>query len=102
MTDLIAHLCRQKEWSLRTFGPGDRAAGVVAHIRKELVEIEANPRDLIEWIDVVLLAFDGAWRAGYSPEQIAEALEQKQAKNETRRYPDWRTLPQSAPIEHIR
>ncbi len=58
--DLVAHLYRQREFSLRTFGPGPRTAGVIDHIRKELREIEADPLDLEEWIDVVLLAFDGA------------------------------------------
>lgn len=69
--DLVAHLHRQRAFSQRTFGPGARAQGVVDHIRKELCEIEADPTDLTEWVDVVLLALDGAWRAGYEPEQIA-------------------------------
>lgn len=100
--DLIAHLRRQRAFSERTFGPGSRAAGVVAHIRKELAEIERDPTDVTEWIDVVLLALDGAWRAGHSPESIAAALAAKQAKNELRTWPDWRTMQEGAPIEHDR
>lgn len=100
--DLVAHLQRQKAFSERTFGPGQRTAGVLDHIRKELREIEAEPGDLGEWIDVVLLAFDGAWRAGHSPENIAEALLLKQARNEQRNWPDWRTQPTDRAIEHVR
>ena len=100
--DLVRHLHRAREFSRRTFGPGARAAGVIAHIRKELVEIEAAPTDLEEWIDVATLAFDGASRAGYSPEEIATALVTKQAKNEARTWPDWRTASPDAPIEHVR
>lgn len=100
--DLVSHLYRQRAFSLRTFGPGDRQKGVVAHIRKELAEIEEKPTDLTEWIDVAILAFDGAWRAGHSPEAIAAALAAKQAKNEGRTWPDWRTVPQDKPIEHDR
>lgn len=100
--DLVAHLIRQRAFSERTFGPGARTAGVLAHIRRELVEIEANPGDVAEWIDVVLLAFDGAWRAGFTPEQIAEALAAKQARNEARAWPDWRTAARDEPIEHVR
>lgn len=100
--DLLAHLQRQSEWSRRTFGPGKRAKGVVDHIRKELAEIEAEPHDLKEWIDVVLLAFDGAGRSGASPEQIVQALIEKQAKNEKRVWPDWRTQPLDKAIEHDR
>lgn len=100
--DLVAHLQRQHEWSIRTFGPGARTAGVIDHIRKELREIEESPNDLSEWIDVAILAFDGAWRAGYTPEEIAAALAAKQAKNESRTWPDWRTMPADKAIEHER
>ena len=100
--DLVAHLYRQRAFSVRAFGPGTRAAGVLDHIRKELKEIEAKPDDLSEWIDVVLLACDGAWRQGYSPEQIAQALAAKLARNEARTWPDWRTADPNKAIEHVR
>ncbi len=100
--DLIAHLDRQREFSKRTFGPGTRTAGVLDHIRRELLEIALKPDDLSEWIDVVLLALDGAWRAGHSPLAIAQALAAKQAKNEQRAWPDWRTAPTDRAIEHVR
>lgn len=100
--DLIRHLQRQREFSLRAFGPGTRSKGVVDHIRKELTEIEADPLDLGEWVDVILLALDGAWRAGYSAEDIADAIEAKQTKNESRTWPDWRTAPPDKAIEHVR
>lgn len=100
--DLVAHLERQRTFSLKTFGPGTRAAGVIDHIRKELREIEADPTDVEEWIDVIILAFDGAWRAGFEPARIVEAIIAKQTKNEARRWPDWRTADPDKAIEHDR
>lgn len=100
--DMLAHLQRQRDFSGRTFGPGTRSAGIVDHIRKELREIEAAPDDLSEWIDVVILALDGAWRSGSNPQQIIDALVAKQAKNEGRVWPDWRTMPADQAIEHDR
>ena len=100
--DFAAHLQRQREFSERTFGPGRRTSGVLDHIRKELREIEAAPLDGSEWADVVILALDGFWRAGYSPEQIISALVAKQAKNEARAWPDWRTADPNKAIEHDR
>lgn len=100
--DLVAHLRRQRAFSERTFGPGSRTKGVLDHLRKELNEIEADPADISEWIDVVLLALDGAWRHGFTPEQIADALAAKQAKNEARTWPDWRTSDPTKAIEHVR
>ena len=100
--DLVAHLRRQQDFSERTFGPGPRTRGVLDHIAKELAEIAEHPDDLEEWIDVVLLALDGAWPARHAPEAIAAALAAKQAKNEERVWPDWRTAPPGQAIEHVR
>ena len=100
--DLVAIVRRQRAFSERTFGPGARTAGVTAHIRKELIEVEANPGDVSEWADLIILAIDGAWRAGHSPEAIADAVPTKIAINESRDWPDWRTADPNGPIEHKR
>jgi Protein of unknown function (DUF550) len=100
--DLVAHLARQWRFSQRTFGPGVRTAGVIDHIRKELIEIERAPLDLKEWVDVILLAFDGAQRAGNTPEVIAGAIDAVQTRNECRNWPDWRTADPDKAIEHKR
>ncbi len=100
--NLIIHLIRQRVWSSKTFGPGPRLLAVLDHITKELGEVYANPTDLEEWIDIVLLAFDGAWRSGHSPREIAEALEAKQLKNEAREWPDWKEVALDSAIEHVR
>lgn len=107
---LFGYLLRQREFSEQTFGPGRRTEMVVAHIRKELAEIEREPTDLMEWIDVVMLALDGAWRCGFDTERphgfdpavIMTALEEKLAQNRRRRWPDWRTCDPNQPIEHER
>lgn len=65
---------RHIPWSLSTFGPGKRTVGISEHIRSELLEIAANPDDVYEWIDVAILALDGAWRCGGSAEVVAVAL----------------------------
>jgi hypothetical protein len=100
--DFLAHLQRQRAWSEKTFGPGERTEGVIDHIRKELTEIEANPADVSEWIDVVILALDGAWRSGWEPCHIIAALIAKQERNEKRQWPDWRTAAPGKAIEHVR
>lgn len=103
--DLIAHLKRQRAFSRSTFGPGIRTAGVSDHIKRELIEIAADPTDMIEWVDVVLLALDGLWRcaeASNTPIEVAVgAIEAKQSKNERRTWPDWRTADPDKAIEHV-
>jgi hypothetical protein len=103
--DIVHHLYRQRAFSRATFGPGKRKAGIIDHIRKELVEVEAeidDTRELEEWIDVIILAFDGAWRTGAIPEQVAQAIRRKQDENELRDWPDWCTQPPDRAIEHRR
>lgn len=100
--DFIAHIRRHREFSERTFGPGPRVAGVLDHIRKELREVEAAPNDLEEWVDVWMLALDGAWRSGATPEEIVAQIVAKQTKNEARAWPDWKTAPAGKAIEHVR
>lgn len=100
--DLVSHLHRQREFSLRTFGPGERTEGVLDHIQKEIAEVRKNPGDISEWIDIAILALDGALRMGFEPEHIAEALEVKQTKNEARKWPDWRTAEPDKAIQHVK
>ncbi|MFZ6871130.1 dATP/dGTP pyrophosphohydrolase domain-containing protein [Undibacterium sp. Di27W] len=100
--DFILHMNRQRNFSEYTFGPGLRTKMVCDHIRKELIEVEAAPVDLDEWIDIVLLALDGAWRTGATSEAIAAGLCGKLTENELRTWPDWRTANLDKAIEHIK
>lgn len=98
------------EWSLRTFGPGMRTNGITKHIEKELAEIRANPLDLLEWVDVIILGLDGAWRCMYYGhrrklyvlENVFHAMHSKAYTNKVlRNWPE----PQpdvDEPVEHIR
>lgn len=92
----------QHKWSQETFGPGVRDEGISNHIIKELHEIAESPGDLMEWIDVIILAIDGALRNGHSPEDICQAMADKQKINFSRQWPDWREFTNGEPIEHIR
>jgi hypothetical protein len=100
--DFTDYLHRQKKFSEKTFGPGPRDRGIVDHIRKELVEIEADPGDPKEWLDVATLALDGALRCGVTPEWVAGALLVKLIRNENRTWPDWRKVSLDKAIEHDR
>ena len=66
MNDFVEYLARQVAVSRCNFGPNERTLGVIDHIKKELKEVEAEdtPQGRAEeWIDVALLALDGATRA---------------------------------------
>lgn len=96
---LDSYLYRHIEWSERVLGHGPHTEGLLKHIAKELDEIREHPSDLLEWVDVLILAFDGAWRAGYSVDQILLALQEKQNRNFKR---TWVMKGEDEPIEHDR
>jgi hypothetical protein len=106
--DFVRYCRTQITISRRAFGPpedpraGTRLLGILAHLRKELIEVEQAPQDPIEWADLIILAIDGAWRQGITPEVLVTALDVKQRVNCARRWPDWRTASPSDPIEHDR
>lgn len=94
-----AYLRRQEIWSARTFGHGVRTVEITKHIKKELAEILAKPHDLTEWIDVMILAMDGFWRAGGDPRAIMDYLQAKQNVNFARA---WIARIAGEPTEHDR
>ena len=98
---LAPFISAQRAFSRKTFGPNYDVQRITAHIRKELVEIE-ECGELEEWVDVILLAFDGAWRSGATPEHICLALQRKLDVNKKRKWPDWRTHAEGEPIEHTK
>ena len=101
---------REVKWSKKTFGPGLRTKGTLDHIRKECLEVEADPFDLEEWIDLMFLSFDGASRCVRSQYPkindkdivgvVFSAYNQKLKKNINREWPDWRTADPDKAIEH--
>ena len=87
MSSFEAYLARHQAWSRQTFGDGRQTAGLTEHIEKEVAEIRARPDDLAEWVDVMILAFDGYLRHGGEPATLLADLEAKQAENIARRWP---------------
>lgn len=99
--DLVAELRdRHIPWSRETFGDGMRTVGICKHIEKELNEIRENPYSVEEWIDVAILALDGAWRTSVHAESVVEVLFEKLSKIRTRTYP--KPVSDDEPSEHIR
>ncbi len=99
MSFIEKYIENQRKWSIGVFGEGRRTEGILKHIAKESEEVRAEPDDLEEWIDIVILALDGAWRAGHSPRDVVDMMMHKQMVNFNR---DW-DVPNSEdePVMHI-
>ena len=97
---LSEYLAKQIEWSKKTFGDTPRTIGITKHMMKEIEEVRQSPEDLSEWADLMILAFDGFWRHGGTPETIMKVLLEKQNKNLARTYPF--PVSDNEPSEHDR
>jgi len=84
--DIIKFINEHIAWSRATFGEDYKWEQILNHIDEELREIEEYSNDVWEWIDVIFLALDGAWRAGYTAEQIIETMQEKQKINFSRKW----------------
>lgn len=120
-TEYAEHLVAQREgttiaetvadyarFSRKTFGPGPNVKRLCDHIEKELREVQAEADDpagdpLSEWVDIIILGIDGAWRTpGVTAGDVEAALLAKLAKNKARTWPDWRMADPDKAIEHDR
>lgn len=115
MTDLNLkqHLVRQMVFSRATFGPGERMNGVLDHMGKEIEEVRASGGESSEWVDLVILALDGLTRRLWASSDYRKTADEvadeacriivgKQAKNERRDWPNWRSADPTKAIEHVR
>ncbi len=65
---------QQPNFSVSTFGPDSIYQKVLDIVRHELKEMDVNPSEMTEWLDLVLLSLDDAWLVNHSPEKIAQQL----------------------------
>jgi len=61
------------------FGSPPRTRNIIDEITSNLEDIADHPLELNNWVDIIFLAFDGAWRAGYEPSTIIRGIKSKQA-----------------------
>lgn len=89
------------EWSQETFGADtDRDwTGPLAHMKKEISEVEEQPFDREEWADLLLLLLDAARRAGFNATGLVMAAEYKLSINKNR---TWSAPNADGSVEHER
>lgn len=91
----------QAQWSRATFGPDDKRgpAGPLKHLIKEAKEALADPTDIVEYADCLLLILDATRRAGFTLTRLLDAAAVKQAENRRR---SWPAPTDDEPVEHVR
>ena len=89
------------KWSQETFGSDAVRdwTGPLAHLGKELREIEDQPFDREEWADALLLLLDASRRAGFNATGLLLAAEYKLSININR---VWQEPNTDGSVEHVR
>jgi hypothetical protein len=95
---------RAAAFSDKAFGPPAYRGpkGPLLHLAKEVTEAMADPCDINEYADCLLLILDASRRAGFSAMQVMEAADRKITVNEGRTWPDWKDQPGDVALEHDR
>ncbi|CAN7516266.1 DUF550 domain-containing protein [Pseudoxanthomonas sp. LjRoot168] len=99
---LAQYLREQSKWSQDTFGPGPMVESLLDHIRKEITEVSEAPGDVVEWVDIAMLALDGALRCGVTPAEVIATLAAKFAVVKERQWPAAGSTPPGEAICHIK
>lgn len=86
-------------WGARTF-PAATLGAALAHLRRELSEIEADPADPVEWADAIILLLHASLRfGGMEWERIVAAAREKFVINQQRQ---WGEPDAEGVVEHVR
>ena len=86
------------EWSDRQFGNVGQV-GPLKHLAREAIEAAEAPDDISEFADILMLVWDATRRAGFSDEQLAEAVAEKLKRNKRR---VWGEVKDGEPCHHVK
>ena len=56
------------------------------HLSEEALEAAADPQDIIEWADCTILLLDGVRKAGFTTEELYQAVLKKMEINRARKW----------------
>ncbi len=86
-------------WSDATFGYGRSPDGCIAHLAAEVQELRAQPHDLTEYADCMLLLLDAARLAGHTSADLISGCFTKLEICKARK---WGKPNAEGVVEHIR
>ena len=84
------------DWSRETFGAGQRASGVYAHLVREMKELGDDLNDGEELADCMILLFE---LAGFAEINLLDEVEKKHKINQGRK---WGDIEPDGSILHIK
>lgn len=86
------------QWADAQFGLGREPSAVIAHLKKEVIELDETPNDLMEYADCFILLLQAAKLAGYDTYKLMDAAFTKHEINKNRK---WGALNPDGSVEHV-
>ncbi len=99
MTEIQRLQTEAIRWSAKQFGANRGVKGPIAHLIKELKELEENPVDILEHADVLLLVLDIMSQAHKDVDTVIDAAFFKLDINRNR---EWGEPDEDGCVEHVR
>ena len=99
MTEFLRFQIEAHRWSEQTFGVARSPDGPIAHLVKEVKELQQNPYDIMEYADCLMLILDAASNASITGDKLLEAAWEKLEINRQR---DWGIPDADGVVEHRR
>lgn len=69
------------------------------HLAEEAVEAADDPSDILEWADCMILLLDGARKAGFTTQDVYQAVLRKMEINKTRQ---WGARDKDGIVRHVK
>lgn len=85
------------EFTDKTFGQST-VESKFEHLREELDEVIADPKDELEWADCLILLLDAARREGFDMTDLHKAITKKMEINRARK---WGSADENGVVKHI-
>jgi hypothetical protein len=86
------------DWADKTFGINRTASPVIAHLIREVYELEETPEDIMEYADCFILLLQAAKLSGYDTDDLIRASFAKMEINKNRK---WGKPNADGSVEHI-
>ena len=87
------------KWSDSVWGENRPPNGTVNHLVEEAAELAENPTDIMEYVDVIMLAVDGLRQAGFDFAEFTDAAIKKLAINKAR---EWGPVDENGVSRHVK
>ena len=96
--DVFKMLTDWAAWSDSVWGEGRSPAGAINHLAQEVDELRSSPQNIMEHVDVIMLAMESLRLAGFDVAELVDAAAKKLEINKQR---EWGPVDDDGVSQHV-